>query len=620
MIVPIKKANISFNEIYKDQILTKLQSVGVFMFESPPKTSNDEDVSPYFKTIERIDSLIKGLKPYSHKGMLPLSALPEIDKEEFERFDAGNLSAVEYGEKTLSEISGLKDSINQNDDMLKKIIPWEKLLYPVEQLTISQYTETVFGTIPSKQTEAFIKAMSGTPLCYEIIDKTKDKSLIVASFMREAHNECMELLDGQAFEPYDFPGITGAVGHNISELSGKIEESKRLLDEKERNLKHLYPELIKELCIVKEKCRARIALEQAPLKIENSTVYIDGWIRADNEALLKNELNSVCPYYTLNLTNPKKDGNSVPTALKNNKFVRQFEGITSMFTFPSYDGTDPNPIMAPWYWIIFGLMMGDAGYGLLLAVLILIVKKLIKPTDGTESLLNVMLFSSVTTIISGIMFGSYFGETWKPIFISPSENPVGMLVFTFIVGALHIFTGLIAKIVINVQMHHILDAILDQLSWIVVISGIGLMFLNSTRSTGIVLTAVGAAVIFFTAGRRSKNIPGKIMGGLVGLYGITGYMSDILSYSRIFALSLASGVIGMVINMLAGMIQGSVLGFMLSLVIYAVGHIFNLVLSLLSAYVHDCRLQYIEFYGKFYNGGGRMFEPFAIKPKYIKLK
>ena len=134
-----------------------------------------------------------------------------------------------------------------------------------------------------------------------------------------------------------------------------------------------------------------------------------------------------------------------------------------------------------------------------------------------------------------------------------------------------------------------------------------------------VLASVGAAVILLTAGRAKKGIVGKVVGGFGGLYNITGYMSDILSYSRILALSLATGVVGMVMNLLAGMIQGSVIGFIFSLLIYAVGHVFNLAMGLLSAYVHDSRLQYIEFFNKFYEGGGYAFRPLKVDPRYVEV-
>ena len=205
---------------------------------------------------------------------------------------------------------------------------------------------------------------------------------------------------------------------------------------------------------------------------------------------------------------------------------------------------------------------------------------------------------------------------------NPLDDPVKMLVLTLVVGGLHILTGMIVKAVLNVKAGHPWSALFDQFSWMLILIGAGLIFISRTRLVGIVLAAVGAGIVLLTAGRAKKGIFGKITGGLVGLYGVTNYMSDILSYSRILALSLATGVVGMVMNMLAGMVRGSVpvIGLLFALLIYAVGHVFNLALSLLSAYVHDCRLQYIEFYGKFFDGGGKMFKPFSIQTKYIQLK
>lgn len=306
--------------------------------------------------------------------------------------------------------------------------------------------------------------------------------------------------------------------------------------------------------------------------------------------------------------------------LENSKTVRQFEGITNMFSVPNYHEGDPNGIMAPWYWLIFGMMMGDVGYGAMMVVLILLVKKFMKLGEEGVKLMNVMLYSSITTMLCGVVFGSYFGETWHPLLFSPMEDPVSMLLLTLLVGVAHIFTGLGVKIYRNVRQGKVLDALFDQVSWILLIAGLGLLFLPATQMVGGVLAVMGALIILFTAGRDRKGLVSKAVGGLSGLYGITSYLSDILSYSRILALSLATGVVGMVMNMLAGMIQGSVIGWILSLAIYGAGHIFNLALSLLSAYVHDCRLQYIEFYGKFYEGGGTLFRPFSIDPHYLRLK
>ena len=218
-----------------------------------------------------------------------------------------------------------------------------------------------------------------------------------------------------------------------------------------------------------------------------------------------------------------------------------------------------------------------------------------------------------------MIFGSYFGETWHPILFAPLDNPMAMLVFCMVIGVLHIFSGMAVKMAASIREGRFWDAIFDQLSWMMLIVGLGLLFLPQTRTAGGVLAIVGAAIVLLTAGREKKGFFGKVIGGFGGLYGITGYVSDILSYSRILALSLSSGVVGMVMNLLAGMVQGSVIGFACSLLIYAVGHVFNLAMGLLSAYVHDSRLQYIEFFNKFYEGGGYAFRPLQINPRFVDV-
>ncbi|MEF9918245.1 MAG: V-type ATPase 116kDa subunit family protein, partial [Eubacterium sp.] len=202
---------------------------------------------------------------------------------------------------------------------------------------------------------------------------------------------------------------------------------------------------------------------------------------------------------------------------------------------------------------------------------------------------------------------------------SPMDDPMAMLIFSLIIGVLHIFSGMTLKIVEDVRSGHILDAIFDQVSWMLLILGAAMLFLPQTNKIGMIMALIGAVIVLFTAGRDKPSIIGKVTGGIVGLYGATSYLSDILSYSRILALSLATGVIAMVMNLLAGMIQGSVIGFILSLAIYLVGHTFNIAMSLLSAYVHDSRLQYIEFFNKFYDGGGYEFTPLAIRTKTIDV-
>jgi len=200
-----------------------------------------------------------------------------------------------------------------------------------------------------------------------------------------------------------------------------------------------------------------------------------------------------------------------------------------------------------------------------------------------------------------------------------------MLGFSLVFGVLHIINGLGFKFALLIRRKDYVGAIADALSWILILVGLVLFAAQLVIWTsasllsyiGLGFAGVGALLLLFLAGRKSKNIFGKVLGGLGALYKSTSYVSDILSYSRILALSLSSAVIASTMNLLAGMIQGSVIGFILSLLVYLVGHVFNFVMSMLSAYVHDGRLQYIEFFGKFYEGGGYLFEPFSIRLKQI---
>jgi V/A-type H+-transporting ATPase subunit I len=192
-----------------------------------------------------------------------------------------------------------------------------------------------------------------------------------------------------------------------------------------------------------------------------------------------------------------------------------------------------------------------------------------------------------------------------------------MLILSLGIGGAHIITGLSTRAYANFRAKKYLDALCDDISWILIIIGLGLIFVPQVSTIGMSLAIAGAFLILVMGGRSKPSIIGKITGGATSLYGVTGYMSDILSYSRILALSLSTAVIGMVMNMLAGMLQTNTIGLILSFVVYVIGHAFNVAMGLLSSYVHDSRLQYIEFFGKFFEGGGYQFKPLSPSTKYI---
>lgn len=612
LIVPMKFVTLVLMRDDREAVLRALQKTDSIMLceqEGAVRVGTENTAA-----LRRMEKLLTDLKPYTPKKGL-FAENPQVETTALEAPRADDAQTAKEMENLLSRIDKAKERQKQLADRKNALYPWAQLSASVKDLADGVYTESTLGTVPQKQFPAFAAYCEENGAAVESVSETEQAVYFVLTTLKDGAP-----LDLAAFgfQKYTLPSFEGTVADELHGIADVLEKLQTQLEDDTAKLSALTAESVSPQ-ILCEHYRAESEIEDVPFLSTEQTVLLSGWVPEKRVADVEKAVRAVTDVFDLTVRDPE-EGEDVPTELENKKLVSQFEGITNMFSVPSYGGYDPNAVMAPWYWIIFGMMMGDAGYGLMMVVLISIVKKLMKPKGDTKKLINVLLYSSITTIICGVLFGSYFGETWHPILFSPLDEPVKMLIVTLGVGVVHIFTGLIVQIINSVKAGHPLDAICDQVSWMLVIGGICLIFLKPARTVGIILACVGAAIILFTAGRAKKGVIGKITGGLVGLYGITNYLSDILSYSRILALSLATGVVGMVMNMLAGMIQSSVIGFILSILIYIVGHVFNLVLGLLSAYVHDCRLQYIEFYGKFYEGNGKLFKPLSINPKYIQIQ
>ncbi|HOW38780.1 MAG TPA: V-type ATPase 116kDa subunit family protein, partial [Bacillota bacterium] len=339
------------------------------------------------------------------------------------------------------------------------------------------------------------------------------------------------------------------------------------------------------------------------------TVYLEGWVRSDRMETLEKAVRAVTDLYDLEFRDPL-EGEKPPTVTKNNKFVDAFECVTDMFAKPDPNELDPNPVMAFWYWLIFGMMMGDAGYGVVMLVVIGLLIKKMKPKGNGLRLFRVLFYTGFSTILWGILFGSYFGFTWNPILLEPMAEPMNMLILSVVVGILHLFSGLLVKAWSNLKKRDYLAVYADSFAWIFLVGGLAMLLLPATAAVGKWLAILGAASIVLFGGRSAKKVPGKIGLGLYSLYGASGYLGDILSYSRILALAMSSAALAMVMNMLVGMLSaGSVVGIIGGALVFLIGHSFNLGMGLLSAYVHASRLQYIEFFGKFFTGGGIAFRP-----------
>lgn len=347
----------------------------------------------------------------------------------------------------------------------------------------------------------------------------------------------------------------------------------------------------------------------------------------------------------------EEEGEDLPVSLENGAFASSFEPVLESFGLPKRKEIDPSAIMGIFYVFLFGLMLSDAAYGAIISVACFVLLKKFKNMEqGMKNALRMFGLCGLSTLFWGIMFGGYFGDAInvistnffgkeliiKPLWFAPIDDPMRLLMYSMLFGLIHLFTGLGIKGYMLIKQRDIKGFVYDVLSWFLLIGGLLIILMQSSIYASLAGSAlnVGAAVdmaakaaaiagallILFFSGRDSKGFGKRLAKGAYGLYDITSWLSDLLSYSRLLALGLATGVIAQVVNSMGAMAGNGIFGTIVFIAVFIFGHIFNLAINLLGAYVHTNRLQYVEFFGKFYEGGGRKFNPFREKTKFIRVK
>ena len=387
------------------------------------------------------------------------------------------------------------------------------------------------------------------------------------------------------------------------------------------------------------------------ISTSNNTFILSGYIAEQDAGELKEYLEQ---HYDAEVELEDTDTAETPVRLKNNKFAEPTESVLASYSYPDRHEADPTSIMAIFYYVFFGMMFSDAGYGLVMALACGIVLKKFKNMEpGLRRSVKMFFWCGVSTTIWGLLFGSFFGDAVAvisntffhtpppdipglvvPIWFNPVTDPMQMLMFSFLLGIIHLFAGLAILAYNDIKHKQYMAVIYDVVSWYLLVGGAVLALLSMDMmgniagfvlppvflTIGGVMAATGALLILFFAGRESKNPIKRLLKGAYGLYGATGYLSDILSYSRLLALGLATGVIAQVFNQIGSMMGGGIIGVIIFTLIFIIGHGLNIGINALGAYVHTNRLQFVEFFGKFYTGGGKEFKPFKINTKHYTVK
>ncbi len=521
------------------------------------------------------------------------------------------------------DLESAKNEENMAAIKKEMLLPWASLDVPLHQLE-TKYSKMVLGTFPTTMKLVQVRPKLEEVALESIVnvvksDKQFDYCYVIAH--KDAYDQTMELVKEFGFVPATLPKVEGTPQQGIKEFENQMEQRKKEQLQLAEDIK-AYVDIIPKL----ENLYDYYVIERDQRKVQEKLVKTDntfclsGWLPFTKAQGLKEELENGFHCFVETEKGNAEEG--YPVLLENNSIVTPFESVTNMYSCPSTKDIDPNSIMSIFYIIFFGMMLSDAGYGIIIALVSFFIVKKGKMGKGEGNLFKLLGWCGVSTVIWGLIFGGVFGDLIKiPALISPLDDVMVLMGMSLAFGIVHIYVGLGIKGYMLIRDGKALDALFDVGLWYFFITGICLLVIPVVAGPigvwgeiGKYLAIIGAVGLVLTQGRSFKGIVMKGYKGVASLYGITSYFADILSYSRLMALCLSTGVIGQVINLL-----GDIAGPIPAIFIGVIGHTANLLINALGAYVHTSRLQYVEFFGKFFEGGGIPFTPFKRKPKYTAI-
>ena len=551
------------------------------------------------------------------------------------------MDKIDEMENINNRITDLRSEKTRLTAFNEQLAPYKGLDIDMSTIKDTESACVFCGVIPSENKDKFVVQIEGKGI-YEISEGEKVTAVAVICHKNDKE-EVNKVLSENEFvkSSFDFDGTA----------SDKTEENTARINKIDETVKELilstvdYVRYIPTVKIVYDYC----ALELAKLDItENSArtkkaIAFEGWVPAEKTEGLKKEIEEKCKRVEIAFRDPLEE-EIPPTATKNSKVVGAFAGITEMFGSPNYRERDPNLFVALFYFLIFGIMIGDAGYGLIMAIACFLFVKLKKPVKNSGRMMIVFAFCGISTFIWGTLFGGWFAIDipedsflGKLTWFNPLDEPLKMFMLSLGVGVLQIGTGFALSGIAKIKSGNAMKGILSDFGWVVIFLGLLMLspnvmvYLNAIEggqewfgvagTAGTYIALIGGAMVIIGGAWGKKN-PVKMVGGALGsVYGAINIVSDLLSYSRLFGLGLTTGVIGLVMNELGMIIVDMIgpAGWIIAVVIFVGGHVFNLAINLLGAYVHDSRLQYIEFFGRFYEGSGHAFRPLGSEMKYTYL-
>ena len=642
-IASMKRAAVLFPLERRAEVLEALQVVGAVQLEHPD-AGRTEELTPGEAVghVERLTQVLAYLDRYvpDRKGLLEsfITLRREVSGAELARalaqLDLDRIAGETMADEVRrAQIASRLAEIAREEEFLT---PWRDLPVPLADVDDTPRTAIRAYVIPGAGVEAARALLQGRPAYFEVVASDRHRAWVVAAWPHgePGIEDSLLAMKGHRLVLGHFAGLPA---HELSRLDDErraLEDELKALDCRAMSLARLRPAL-----------RAMYDHHQAALERERVRVgrtdrvgLVTGWIpaaEADRLHVSMGELEAVA-----SIVEDPLPGDTPPVLLDNPPWLRPFEVVTTLYGYPRPDEVDPTPLLAPFFLVFFGLALADAGYGLAVFTLAYLMIRRLRLPPGEDRLPRLLMLGGASAMFFGALGGSWFGDglnllpDWSPVvfardtltLLDPITDPMVVLLLSLGLGLLQVWVGIAAKAAMQFRAGNWVDALWGQVPWLVFLPSLAALLAGDALGPAVAAAAprlalVGAVALVLAGARRQRNWLLKPFSGFMNIYPVMGYLGDVLSYSRLLALGLASTVIGIVVNQVALLVRDiPTVGILLAAVVMAGGHSFNLLVSTLGSFVHSGRLQFVEFFTKFFEGGGRSFRPFRREGRYTVVR
>lgn len=657
-VIAMQKVKLVGLTAHKQKLLETMQRLGVMeVTEIIQEEKTEETTMDHVKleaaqgaelNIANIEFVLKLIKPFAKQRSLlegPLTLSINDVKKKAKEFDFDKIvSKCREIEDIQVGLKNEQAALNQTKEELE---PWTKLKIQLDHIGETETTLTLVGQIQKTGYEEFAKAVkeAGKLINIEKVNETESTTYAGITFAKDLDKKVREVMMEHKFSETDLPKASHTarkevekIEDRLTEIEGELEtqdEALKVIAKDNDNLQIVHDYFVWE--------RDRIYAEQKAQNTESSFAF-EGWVPIRHIKKIKDSLEKQTKAFDLIEIEPA-EGEQAPVAIVNKGIFGTFEAVTNIYGLPLPKEIDPTPFLAGFFIIFFGLCLTDAGYGIVLFTVCALALKFLKFPEGMRKLVKLIMLGGIVTFFAGALFGGWFGMTaeqapgfltytneagelafrWQIINPTQGSGPLTFLILAAILGYVQVLFGILIDGYWKIKLGKLGDAIMDSFLWfyfLVIMGLFGLsqagIFLADYASAIVWLVWIGVAGLVLTQGRAQKNPVLKFLSGVLSLYGLVGYFADILSYSRLMALGLGTGIIGFAFNTIGGLVAAiPFIGIIFAIIVILIGHVLNIAISTLGAYIHSSRLQFVEFFGKFMEGGGRAWKPLRKACKYI---